>query len=261
MPALPPGVYELHRNAYSYVPAKLVSVGATAPDLIAWRGTTLRVDAPTPVLWATPRFKSTCSSTGLDRHHETLLNGPHAIDNLHGLLSVVFWGNFSDRYGRFLGYALPRAQHIVTGRGTRAPQPDPSILAALLTARGLITGPHPNPGDALRNAMQIKFLGMSFASKVLSFMAPNRAVVYDAVISQYLQSEFSPNRRIGAAVTGSWTRGKAAAYAGWCEFCTREALGLNALGSRWLDWNGMRYDWRAVDVERAHFARAATLPI
>lgn len=260
MPVLPRVDYEHHRMGYSYVPAKLVGVGVAAPDLTAWRGTPLWGDAPTRAQWATPAFRATCSSTGLDHHHKTLLNSPHDIDNLHGLLSVVFWGNFSDRHGRFLGFALPRARHLITGRGHRAPpQPQPDILAALRAARGLITGPHPDPERALQNAMGIRFLGMSFASKVLSFMAPDRAVVYDAVISQYLQSDFSPDRRIGVAVTGPWTRGKAAAYAGWCAFCTREAMELNALGSRWQDWNGMRHDWRAADVERAHFARAATL--
>lgn len=259
MPVLPRGDYEHHRMSYSYVPAKLVNVGIAAPDLTAWRGTSLWGDAPTSHQWATPAFRATCSSIGLDQHHETLLNSPHDIDNLQGLLSVVFWGNFSDRHGRFLGYALPRAQHLITGRRPRSPQPDASILAALRTARGLITGPRPDPGRALQNAMEIKFLGMSFASKVLSFMAPDRTVVYDAVISQYLQSDFSPDRRMGVAVTGPWTRAKAAAYAGWCGFCAREALDLNAQGSRWQDWDGMRYYWRAVDIERAHFARAATL--
>lgn len=259
MPALPRVDYEHHRMGYSYVPAKLVDVGVAAPDLTAWRGTPLWSDAPTRGQWATPAFRAARSSTSLDHHHETLLNSPHGIDNLNGLLSVVFWGNFSDRHGNFLGYALPRARHLITGRGARAPQPDPSILAALGAARGLITGPHPVPGQALRSAMEIKFLGMSFASKVLSFMAPDRAVIYDAVISQYLQGDFSPDRRMGIAVTGPWTRVKAAAYAGWCGFCAREALELNAQGSRWQDWDGTRHDWRAVDVERAHFARAATL--
>lgn len=259
MPALATHIYEKHRKDYSYVPARLVTAGTVRPDLHAWRGTHLRIDAPTHAQWATATFRSTRSSVGLDHHHETLLNSPHGNDNLHGLLSVVFWGNFSDRHGNFLGFALPRAQHLITGRGCAAPQPDPDIVDALQSARDLISAPSSNREDALHAAMKIKFLGMSFASKVLSFMAPDHAVIYDAVISQYLQSNSSPDTTMGVPVTGPLTGKKAKAYARWCAFCEQEALDLNALHSQWQDWDGVRHNWRAVDVERSHFARAATL--
>jgi hypothetical protein len=257
MPAIPQSDYEKYRQDYSYVPAKIVNSGTGLPDLHDWEGRGLWIGAPTALQWSSPVYKSGQSSIGLDNHHERLLNSKNGSDNLHGLLSVVFWGNFSDRHGKFLSYALPRAEHLLSGRSHHTPQPSADVLVALQSARGLLKNEECSPGHALREAMNIKYLGLSFSSKVLSFIAPECAVVYDAVISKYLQSEFSPNKEMGISVAGPLTKKKIAAYSNWCSFCKSEASSLNKLRSKWTDWDGIKHNWRAVDVERAHFAKAA----
>ena len=107
--------------------------------------------------------------------------------------------------------------------------------------------------------MKIKFLGMPFASKVLAFAAPSQAGIYDSVISDYLTrtADAAVRSRVqGVGVTRVGQK-QLDAYQKWCEFCQSEAKILNEHGLTWIDWNGQSCNWRAVDVERAHFVIAS----
>jgi len=103
--------------------------------------------------------------------------------------------------------------------------------------------------------MGITYLGMYFASKVLMFADPQRAVVYDSIIAERLKQlggrDVSWQPMVVSTVLGSFTAAKGKAYKAWCSYCVGEADRLNAQGSHWSDQQG--HGWRAVDVERTFF--------
>jgi len=112
-------------------------------------------------------------------------------------------------------------------------------------------------GDALTTAMEIKYLGMSFASKVLAFMDCEKAAVYDAVISERLAVQADHTLRslaVSTSTAPAQKRGQAEIYAEWCNWCSTRAGQLNSAGLRWRDWDRSPQGWRAIDVERAFFA-------
>lgn len=246
------------RSSYSYVPAVL------RPDLndsethLHWGERRLAPDMPEHSEWGLPELRKQHSSRRLDEHHRKLLSSDAEEDVLHGVLSVVFWGFASGSDGRFRkNRALARAGQFLTGRRYRgrllAPTPVRDLVSTVRAAQEAIVANE--LGRALTTMMETRFLGMSFASKILMFMAPETAAVYDAVVYSKLKSgRFLP---VGVAVNPAPSgaeRRKATAYQAWCAYCTHVAAQLNSAGVRWSDWDGRRYPWRAVDVERAIFA-------
>ena len=111
--------------------------------------------------------------------------------------------------------------------------------------------------EALREATQIKFLQMAFASKLLTFMAPNLAAVYDDVISGRLADTAELQNLFVSTKNPTSKAAKLKQeniYANWCRWCVEKADNLNANSITWRDWNATEHSWRAVDVERAWFA-------
>ena len=204
------------------------------------------------------------ASVALDQFHGALLNSELAEDVVHGLLSVVFWGNASGKYGKVTeGRALARARWISNGKaGPRLkaghPPEDPAqIVGHLLKARSLLGAGR--IADALRQVMEIRHLGMSFASKALAFMSPTTAGVYDKIISNVLKE--NPDAELAELfvstnfeVSEAKKREQATVYARWCRWCEVKAGVLNREGFMWSDWDGSDQPWRAIDVERALFA-------
>ena len=255
-----PEQYTAARNAYRYVPARLQLAGQNQnPDLI-WRGVRMWGDCLPTAQWQQPETRAGYSSMALDKYHMDLLNSEHDDDMLRGLASSVFWGYASGQAGRHTpGRALARANMLAQGRnGPRAvaAQNPADVLMHLRQARQELK--NGNPGAALGEAMKIQFLGMSFASKLLMFLDPARAAVYDSVIAELLKTNESPELRkmaIGEANPERTLLGRRMdAYRRWCDFCVTEAAELNAQGSCWTDWNEDKSSWRAVDIERAFFA-------
>jgi hypothetical protein len=203
-------------------------------------------------------IRSQYSSIELDDFHCSLLQSESEYDLMHGLLSVVFWGFASGTDGRIRSSrALARAKTVVDGRTNALQQPDADIIAHLKKCRQLLKGSQ--IAEALREATQIKFLQMAFASKLLTFMAPNLAAVYDDVISKRLQGVNSREQQNLFVSTKNPTSEAAKlkqedVYANWCRWCVEKANNLNATGITWRDWNATEHNWRAVDVERAFFA-------
>lgn len=240
-----------NRSAYGYVPARLVKVGQGDYD-IAWGDLKLAACLPDPQDWKEGRNRSDYSSLNLDRFHHALLNGT-AEDRLHGLCSVRFWGFVSGTDGRINApFAIKRALWLVRGNKKVAPQSVKLISQYLDKGRHHLC--HGRIGEALLEIIQIKFLGLSFASKVLMFMDPSRAVVCDSVIASNLEtSSESDLRKIASDLRGP-QKAQADAYSRWSKYCAEEARRLNEAGTYWIDWNGAKEAWRAVDVERALFA-------
>lgn len=244
------------RSAYRYVPARLVNARDMEASVV-WGNLRLKMDVPDEIAWRSRTVDVSCSSRTLDQFHFDLLRGTPE-EKLHGLASIVFWGFASGVDGRFRAQrALARVRFIVNGRGQSLPQPPETILRKL--EEGLRHLDKNDLSAALCSLMDIDHLGMSFASKVLMFADPSRAVVYDARIAAYLRTCADENlKRLALDMRRSdprYRRVQCPTYAEWCRHCTEIAGILEKDGYRWEDWGGQTVsDWQAVDVERAYFA-------
>lgn len=240
--------WERARNCYVYPPARLIRTLDEGATSFQHGNLTLTKDLS---------LIATSDRHTLDEFHSKLLWSDGFEDNLHGLLSVVFWGNYagSDPTKGPNGFALARTKWMVEGKAGK-PKPSMNTLeAALRDGRT-----HLKEGrldHALKALMGIPNLGMSFASKVLMFLDPSRAVIYDSKIAEKIARLAQLDRTWGSRVVSvglGYTKSKGSAYTSWCEFCIDTAAELNAKGSTWLETNGTKRPWRAVDVERSIFA-------
>ncbi len=247
------------REKYCYVPARLVrSLDTGSNAALAWKSLRLVIEVPPNWRNADDTTRAKYSSFELDEFHRKLLNSRNAEDLMHGLLSVVFWGFASGIEGRITAErALARCSALINGRRNATPQSSEEIISHLERVRHLLNGSRIS--NALQEAMKIKFLGMSFASKVLAFMNPMIAAVYDDVISSRLMNSTESVLRTmyvstKLAQSHKARSDQASKYEEWCRWCSAEAVALNGQCVFWTDWNGIKRDWRALDVERAFFA-------
>lgn len=250
-----PTELKLSRNEYGYVPARLISaVEGVRPD-IEWKSLKLVMDVPT--VW-TENSRGPYSSSSLDDFHCSLLHSESDEELFHGLLSTIFWGFASGADGRIrTGRALERCRWILEGRLNSAPQNADEVLSHLRNSRELLRAGRIS--EALLESAKIKFLGMSFASKVLAFMSPQTLAVYDDVISKRLEQQEDPELRrlyvsTKIATSNTSKTKQARIYEKWCRWCLEKATALNASGESWRDWDSKEKAWRAIDVERAFFA-------
>ncbi len=247
------------RERYNYIPARLVRAGPVQKADLEWGSLRLKLDVPEA--WPTkPKSgKRGYTSIALDSFHQQLLSSDHQLDILHGLLSVVFCGFSSGADGiSRISRALARTRWVVDGKPAMsiAPTPKSEVLRSLIECRRFLY--QGQIRDALCASMKIKFLSMSFGSKVVTFLDPTQAAIYDSVIGNRLaRTESLKHLYVNTNATNS-ERAKlvqADAYANWCLWCSKTADKLNNSGAaKWIDWDGTEQSWRAVDVERAFFA-------
>jgi hypothetical protein len=253
-----PSELKAAREKYAYVPAHLVRASGHVAANLVWKSLKLSMHVPKKWDAGHQELRSQYSSWELDRFHHTLLQSDNGEDLVHGLLSVVFWGFASGSTGRLnTARALARAEAILFGRKNASAQAEADIIVHLKRSRELLRATQ--IAEALLEAEQIKFVQMAFASKLLTFMEPQMAAVYDEVISLRLQRQTDPElRRLFVSTklpTSKDARSsQAKTYADWCGWCSKTASGLNAKGMTWVDWDAKQHRWRAVDVERAFFA-------
>ena len=241
--------YQSARNQYHY-PAWRLNLSSMSPS----------ADKHTFTAWGMVVGASELeSSKALDDFHFSLLNSHSDDDLLLGLISVVYWGFVSGKDGKLRNArALKRAVHIADGRAKAAPQAKEEILKNLHATRMLVAAD--DFSGALLQALQIKFLGMAFASKLIAFMSPDKAGVYDSVISGCLSNSSSLHHLYVSANNALNKQQKihqADTYAKWCAFCKNKASELNEKKLKWQDWNGDIFSWRAIDVERAFFMQTS----
>jgi hypothetical protein len=208
-----------------------------------------------PLDWhSDPTKRQAYSSLKLDNFHSELLTSDNAQALLHGLLSVVFWGYVSGTDRRIHAErALKRTRWHLDGKINSPPQQTEEIIFKLKSARALLE--KEKVSDALLEVIRIKFLGLAFASKVLTFMNPRVAAVYDEVISRRLEKH--PSVALNKLANGQKLTNKidqANLYAEWCSWCRQKAEALNRVGVSWRDWDCTENAWRAVDAERAFYA-------
>ena len=246
------------REKYAYIPARLVSVSDDVAGDLTWKSLKLAMNVPSDWHKGGSEVRAKYSSRQLDMFHNKLLTDDDELKLMHGLLSIVFWGFVSGSRGGVTSQrALARARAILCGRKNSPPQPTEEIILHLKNVRELLWASR--IGDALQAAEKIKFLKMSFASKVLTFMNPNVAAVYDAVISKRLSEQSDPILKslyvsTRLATSQSEKVEQCRIYEKWCQWCATQAATLNVSKIKWTDWDGKQCDWRTADVERAIFA-------
>jgi hypothetical protein len=161
-----PSEIKAAREKYNYVPARLVRAGDNVAADLTWSSLKLIMDVPAGWDVQGQQTRSQYSSYEVDEFHRGLLQSENEDDLIHGLLSVAFWGFSSGVDGRLNApRALSRAKAIVFGRKNALPQPKNEIIAHIERSRELLNASQ--IAEALLEAEQIKFLRMSFASKLL----------------------------------------------------------------------------------------------
>ncbi|MQA21647.1 hypothetical protein [Rugamonas rivuli] len=246
------------RERYAYPPGRLMTQPKDGGDVIEIGNRRLHVAVPSTAEWARVEVRARHSSVALDEFHMTLLRSGDGEDRLQGLLSAVVWGYVSGtdlviRPERALG----KARMLLHGAGAKKAQSSAEVLRLLGVAK--IAAEAGDLAAALRACLEIKFLGPSFASKLVMKLRPDIAVVLDAVINDRFLGH--PDAEL-AALHGSMAAKQSMAsrerfvarYVIWCDWCTRQAAWLNARKVTWKDWDGSTHAWRAVDIERAFFA-------
>jgi hypothetical protein len=227
-----PAELKAAREKYAYVPARLVRARSAAAADLSWKSLNLVMDIP--IKWAAghKEIRSQYSSWDLDEFHRGLLQSDDEEELFHGLLSIVFWGFASGSNGRLNApRALSRARAILVGRKNSSPQAADEIVSHLRRGRELLKTS--KNAEALLEAEWIKFVGMAFASKLLTFMDPQVAAVYDDVISLRLAQQADPelhslfvNTRIQTSKDAR--SAQASTYESWCNWCSKTASNLNA---------------------------------
>ena len=243
------------RASYNYVPARLRLALPNVPADLVWGNIQMSRECPTSEVWSDPNFRKNYASRELDEYHRRLLNSNSDSEKLRGLASAVFWGFASGTTGRHTPErALARAGALAYGRRRAPAQAQDEVLGHLRSMGKCLVDRH--PGNALGEAMKIKFLGFPFASKLVMFFDPSQAAVYDSVIAERLGNSQDPQLQ-GMAVSVSGAASKVdqrRAYVQWCAYCKEKAAEYNKNRCKWTDWDGVSSIWRAVDVERAFFA-------
>ena len=234
-----------YRNKYNYPKAYL-----------------MRSDKPTDLsishgVWASPIFnpQDSYSDLQVDEYHRKLLWSNDPIDNLLGTASVIYWGFYTTNPS----ISMIRVKRHLYGYKKRTSTSPAAIHTALQNIK-IST----NHGNSIGYLSEISQLGrISFASKVVAFIHPETAGVYDKQIDDGLTS---------LDQTGQWTsligsvknKSVQSGYGEWCENLHAISRSLNekiARGEKicWADPSRGMQNWRAVDVERALFQYFRTM--
>lgn len=200
---------------------------------------------------------------GLEIYLQKLLRAPSADDVVLGYLSVIYWGHYSGQRNRptaaralgraRMAYGGPR-QHVTTpaDRRYRTVRDVGEECIAEEIRRAVEMIGNGSYGEAVGlMAKELPGVGFSFASKIASFIEPQRCGVIDSVLAEKCPC-FGFETREGYVANRVINR---SLYTDYCKWLQRVALWLNQTGdeSKWR-LNGSLHGWRAVDVERALFA-------
>jgi hypothetical protein len=124
-----------------------------------------------------------------------------------------------------VGRAIGKTRQLIVGRGNLSPDPPEKMIAAVYKAGDLLA--EKNIAGAILEIMQLRLFGVSFASKIIAFLSPEHAGVYDAVIAGKLEKSeeelqtlhFSPAHCSSETARDRQAQG----YARWCRWCSSAA--------------------------------------
>lgn len=197
------------------------------------------------------------STMGLDDYHGNLLWNANDELKVMGYLSVIFWGHFSGKNGRLLqNRALGKVNLAYLGTDRK----DGVRVRGILDAQNGITAASQvisdglnylgseNYGEALAEFSELYGISFAFASKICAFADPIHCGVMDSVIAEHF-----PSFALTPGGYPNSTRANQREYNNYCEWLQQKAHELNQSGeySTWVDRDGSRWPWRAIDVERA----------
>lgn len=240
--------YVQGRASYNYPKAFLQSVAAPGPCDIAL-SPTLHANYVVPAA-------GQITDLWLDHYHHSLLHSPNPDDRQLGLASVVYWGFFTH------GDAFARNRVDWHTNGHLATPATTAAVAVARTNQANAHLSHKQAGEAMSSFGGVSQLGRTpFSSKVVAFMAPSIAGVYDNRISGGL-ANVPWASHMANCIGSSHSPSVRNCYQSWCVYLTQVAAQLNmgiAAGHpwRWSCGNDIGQLWRAVDVERAWFAMIA----
>lgn len=194
----------------------------------------------------------------LDRYHQGLLcpkkpEQPGQPDQqtqvVLGLASAIYWGFYT--FGH--NFAVNRVNWFLQGRPPHGNPVCPNeAVRCLQTARSHAKTGH--MGQAISALSGLNQLSRTpFASKVIAFLDPDKAGVYDNRIRNGLHQDPYPlaiRNGVGSVRTVRYQQ----RYQAWCEYLQQVAGLLNQQGSRWSCGANQKKEWRPLDVERALFA-------
>jgi len=163
---------------------------------------------------------------------------------------VVYWGffTFSDNLARV------RVRRLINGHGARQPTDAKTAMQILSIAAEAVSQGH--LGSALGAFSDVSQLGQTpFASKIVAFLCPSRAGVFDKRIRDGLRTNgFLPHLHMGIGSVAHIVI--QTAFESWCALLSAMALAMNEgidAGEHWL-WTENPTYWRALDVERGLFS-------
>ena len=234
-----------YRNKYNYPKAFLIKSDIPT-DLPISKG-----------VWARPIFnpQDSLSDLHVDEYHRKLLSSENRTDNLLGTASVIYWGFYT--FGP--KYSMSRVKRHLYGHNNKSATTPDMIHSVLQNIKAST-----DRGHSISYLSEISQLGrISFASKVVAFIHPETAGVYDKQIDDGLISLDKTGQRtslIGSVKNMSVQSG----YREWCENLHTVSRDLNekiARGEKfcWVDPSQGIQNWRAIDVERALFQYFRTM--
>lgn len=250
-------LFELGRNAYAFPHARILagSLGGLGSPAYFSPG----------VLGTFNYLPNQITDLALDWYHHSLLRS--TVPNIHlGCASVVYWGFIT--YGDT--FAQKRARRYIAGN------PDPKRVAAILRQATLCCAAQ-QWGAALAALRPLRQLGqLPFGSKIIAFLDPDHAGVYDNRINRYLahtgldkpllngDSALARNSKCLMRYASVSRKANQQTYQSWCRSLRGLSDSLNASTppSTWSCTEPTAQPWRAIDVERAifSFAQPAQLP-
>lgn len=207
------------------------------------------------------------SSLSLDNYHNNLLISSEKESVNLGIVSVQYWGRCFVKGRVNHSQALVRAKWLLDGNA----KSNKNILNENIgfeTVKKLIGLTKENRiGDAFWELKSVPHLGVSFGSKLLAFINPEKVGVYDSHIARYLVNNIEQIKLLCHEVRETDTILKSPQsfrvydkhrFENYCNLLQLLAAKLNQMGIsyQWTDWDNTKNDWRAIDVERALFVLA-----
>lgn len=243
---------KLGRDRYKYPWARV----AAAP------GTSTAPAIPIPLTSALTLYgestKRRITDIDLDGYHHSLLDSLNAFDRRLGCASAIYWGHIT-RNEPFARRKVENFRKMNLHRNVSA-----RIFSCAMHCRRM------RWGDALKALHGLRELQrLPFASKVVAFIDPHHAGVYDNRINRFLSEKGLGNLFLGpdgsVPIDGDSMRKPQVGlqqnqrrYQHWCLRLQQLACALNTAtpAAQWICTERDHQAWRAVDVERALFSFA-----
>ena len=207
------------------------------------------------------------SSISLDNYHNQLLNSAIKEQIYLGICSVQYWGRCYSRGRVNHNQALVRTNWLLKGnaKSNKTMFDEEVGFKSVSNIIQLIEADQ--IGEAFWEVKKIPHLGVSFGSKLLAFINPNKIGIYDSHIARYLTNNILKVERLCSEsididiILGSPSSFRSSdkyQFENYCRLLQTLAKQLNLKGEsyKWTDWDKSLHSWRAIDIERAFFVLA-----